>query len=94
MSTPVRALGLAFSFVVMFVLGAGAAWADEPVGAAWPDGPERSPLDMLILVGGGTGGLIVLIVLFGLLTARRNYVPPPPSTELEKIGDSTPAPHH
>lgn len=88
MRTPVRVLGFLLAAVVTFVLSSGAAWADAPVGDAWPDGPDRSALDLLIRFGGSVIGLIVVIALFGALTARNNYVPPPPGTELER------APHH
>ncbi|MCW2829711.1 MAG: hypothetical protein JWP31_403 [Aeromicrobium sp.] len=93
MRTPARALAVAVAFVVTFIVSTGAAFADQPTGDAWADGPEKSRLDLLILFGGGTVGLFVLIALFGLLTARNNYVPPPPGTEVEKVGDHTPA-HH
>lgn len=93
MRTPARALTVAFTFVVMFVVGTGAALADAPVGPAWPVGEKKSHLDLIILFGGGTVGLFILVVLFGLLTARNNYVPPPPSTELETTSGNSPA-HH
>jgi hypothetical protein len=93
MRTPARVLGLALAFVVTFIAGSAAAFADEPASPAWPAGPEKSHLDLLILFGGGTVGLFVLVSLLGLLTARTNYVPPPPSTELETSGDRTPAEH-
>ncbi|MFI5427773.1 hypothetical protein [Aeromicrobium sp. UC242_57] len=93
MRTPARVLGLALSFVVMFVAGTGAALADQPVGPAWPDGEGRSTLDTLLVFGGGTVVLFIVISLFGLLTARNNYVPPPPSTELATTGDKAPV-HH
>lgn len=86
-------LGLALSFVVMFVVGTGAALADQPVGDAWPDGEGRSTLDTLLLFGGGTVVLFVIISLFGLLTARNNYVPPAPSKDIAtKSGNA--AAHH
>ena len=94
MKTPARVLGFLFASVVVFLAGSGAAWADEPVCAAWPDTPARSLLDTLILFGGGTVGLFALVALFGLLTARNNYVPPAPSTEIEKASDNSPAAHH
>ena len=93
MRTPARVLGLALSFVVMFVAGTGAALADQPVSDAWPDAPGRSTLEIIVFFGGGTLGLFVLVWLFGLLTARNNYVPPAPSTEIAKAGDKSPA-HH
>lgn len=93
MKTPARVLGLVLATVVMFAAGSGAAFADAPVGPAWPKGPEKSHLDLLILFGGGTVGLFILVSLFGLLTARRNYVPPTPGTELETTSGSAPA-HH
>lgn len=86
-------LALVLATVVTFIAGAGAAFADAPVGGAWPEGESRSALDTLILFGGGTIGLFVVIALFGLLTARRNYVPPSPSTELETTSGNAPA-HH
>ncbi|VXC19360.1 hypothetical protein [Aeromicrobium sp. 9AM] len=94
MRTPARLLGPAFAFVVTFFAGSAAAFADEPTGGAWPDGPDRSHLDLLILFGGGTVGLFVLISLFALLTARNNYVPPAPGNEIHVRTDSTPTPHH
>ena len=93
MRTPARLLSAVFGTVVMFAIGSGAAFADEPASAAWPEGPEKSHLDLLILFGGGTVGLFIVISLFGLLTARNNYVPPAPSTEVEKAGDHNPV-HH
>lgn len=84
MKTPARVLGLVVATVVLFIAGSGAAWADEPASAAWPEGPHKSHLDLLILFGGGTLGLIVVLWIFGLLTARNNYVPPAPSADLEK----------
>lgn len=93
MKTPARVLSLVLATVVMFAAGSGAAFADAPVGSAWPKGSPKSTLDVLILFGGGTVGLFILISLFGLLTARHNYVPPSPGTELETTGDNTPA-HH
>jgi hypothetical protein len=87
-------LGLALAFVVTFFAGSAAAFADRPAGGAWPDGPERSHLDQLILFGGGTVGLFVVITLFALLTARNNYVPPAPGKEIHKASDTTPAQHH
>lgn len=86
-------LAVALSFVVMFVVGSGAALADAPASDAWPEGPDKSRLDLLILFGGSTVGLFILVALFGLMTARNNYVPPPPSTELATTGDKAPA-HH
>jgi hypothetical protein len=77
-------LGLALAFVVTFIAGSAAAFADEPASPAWPAPPEKSDLDLLILFGGSTLGLFVLVSLFALLTARKNYVPPAPSTDLEK----------
>ncbi len=94
MRTPARLLGPAFAFVITFFAGSAAAFADEPTGGAWPDGPDRSHLDLLILFGGGTVGLFVLISLFALLTARNNYVPPAPGNEIHVRTDSTPTPHH
>ena len=44
MRTPARLLGPAFAFVVTFFAGSAAAFADEPTGGAWPDGPDRSDL--------------------------------------------------
>lgn len=93
MRTPARVLGLALSFVVMFVAGTGAALADQPVGPAWPDGEGRSVLDTLVLFGGGTVGLFVVISLLALMTARKNYVPPAPSTEVAATGGKAAA-HH
>ncbi len=93
MKTPARVLGLVVATVVMFAAGTGAALADAPTGAAWPEGEGRSVLDTVLLFGGGTVGLFVLVALFGLLTARNNYVPPSPSTELVTKGDNSPA-HH
>jgi len=93
MKTPARVLGLVLATVVTFIAGSGAAFADAPVGSAWPRGESKSHLDQLILFGGGTVGLFVVIALFGLLTARHNYVPPSPSTELETTGGDNPA-HH
>ena len=87
-------LGLAVAFVVTFFAGSAAAFADQPAGGAWPDGPERSHLYLLILFGGGTLGLFVVITLFALLTARNNYVPPAPGKEIHKVSDTTPAQHH
>ncbi len=94
MRTPARLLGPAFAFVITFVAGSAAAFADAPTGGAWPDGPERSHLDLLILFGGGTVGLFVLISLFALLTARTNYVPPAPGNEIHVRTDTTPTQHH
>ncbi len=94
MRTPARLLGPAFAFVITFFAGSAAAFADEPTGSAWPDGPHRSHLDLLILFGGGTVGLFVLISLFALLTARKNYVPPAPGNEIHVRTDTTPTPHH
>jgi hypothetical protein len=94
MRTPARLLGPAFAFVITFFAGSAAAFADEPTGGAWPDGPDRSHLDLLILFGGGTVGLFVVISLFALLTARNNYVPPAPGNEIHVRTDSTPSPHH
>lgn len=93
MRTPARVLGLALSFVVMFVAGTGAALADQPTGPAWPVAEGRSTLDTLLVFGGSTIGLFVLISLFALMTARKNYVPPAPSTDLAATGDKAPA-HH
>jgi hypothetical protein len=93
MRTPARALTLALSFVVVFVTGSAAAFADTPVGPAWPTDEGRSTLGQIVVFGGGTLALFVVIALFGLLTARNNYVPPPPSTELEPAGDNAPV-HH
>ncbi len=93
MSTPARALTAVSTFVLMFVVGTGAALADAPVGPAWPRGEGKSHLDLVILFGGSTVGLFILVALFGLLTARNNYVPPPPSTELETTSGNSPA-HH
>ena len=93
MRTPARVLGLALTFVVMLVGGAGTAFADQPATAAWPEGEGRSTLDTLLVFGGSTVGLFILVALFGLLTARNNYVPPAPSTELEKPAGSAAA-HH
>lgn len=86
-------LGLALSFVVMFVAGTGAALADQPIGDSWPDGESRSALDTLLLFGGGTVVLFIVITLFALLTARRNYVPPAPSTDVAVAGGKDVA-HH
>lgn len=94
MRTPARLLAPALAFVVTFVAGSAAAFADEPKGGAWPDGEHRSDLWLLVLFGGGTLGLFVLITLFALLTARRNYVPPAPGTEIHVRTDTTPAQHH
>jgi hypothetical protein len=94
MRTPARLLGPALAFVITFFAGSAAAFADEPTGGAWPDGPDRSRLDLLILFGGGTVGLFVLITLFALLTARKNYVPPAPGKEIHVRTDSAPAQHH
>jgi hypothetical protein len=94
MRTPARLLGPAFAFVITFFAGSAAAFADEPTGGAWPDGPDRSRLDLLILFGGGTVGLFVLISLFALLTARKNYVPPAPGNEIHVRTDTSPTPHH
>ena len=93
MKTAARVLGLVLATVVMVATGAGAAFADAPVGSAWPEAPTKSTLDHVILFGGGTIGLFIVIVLFGLLTARNNYVPPSPGTELETTSGNTPA-HH
>ncbi len=93
MRTPARVLGLALAFVVTFISGSAAAWADAPVGDAWPEGPERSHLYLLVLFGGGTVGLFVLVSLFALLTARNNYVPPAPGNEIHKVADRTPTRH-
>ena len=38
MKTPARVLGLVVATVVMFAAGTGAALADAPTGAAWPEG--------------------------------------------------------
>jgi hypothetical protein len=94
MRTPARLLGLALAFVVTFSAGSAAAFADQPTGPAWPEGPERSHLFLLVLFGGGTVGLFVIITLFALLTARNNYVPPAPGKEIHKAADTTPAHHH
>lgn len=94
MRTPARLLAPALAFVVTFVAGSAAAFADEPTGGAWPDGEERSDLYLLVLFGGGTLGLFVIISLFALLTARNNYVPPAPGKEIHKAADTTPAHHH
>ena len=94
MRTPARLLGLVFSFVAIFFAGAAAAFADEPASPAWPDGPHRSHLDLLILFGGGTFGLFVLITLFALVTARTNYVPPAPGNEIHVRTDTSVTPHH
>lgn len=93
MRTPARVLGLALAFVVTFFAGAATAFADAPVGPAWPDGPERSGLWLLVVFGGGTVGLFVLITLFGILTARTNYVPPAPGKEIHVLSDNAPTPH-
>lgn len=93
MKTAARVLGLVLTTVVMFAAGSGAAFADAPVGSAWPEAPTKSTLDHVILFGGGTGGLFILLVLFGLLTARNNYVPPSPGTALETTSDNAPAKH-
>ena len=93
MRTPARLLALALTSVVVFIAGSGAAWADAPDSPAWPEGPERSHLYLLVLFGGGTLGLFVIVVLFGLLTARNNYVPPAPGTDIVPAGDKSPA-HH
>jgi hypothetical protein len=93
MRTPARVLGLVLATVVTFIAGSGAAFADAPAGAAWPEGKGRSALDTIILFGGGTVGLFIVVALFGLLTARNNYVPPAPSTELEPTSGNSPA-HH
>jgi hypothetical protein len=94
MRTPARLLGLAFAFVVTFLAGSTAAFADEPVDGYWSGGQERSDLWLLVVFGGGTVGLFVLITLFALLTARRNYVPPPPGNEIQTVADSSPTRHH
>jgi hypothetical protein len=94
MKTAARVLGLVLATVVMFVAGSGAAFADAPVGSAWPEAPTKSTLDHVILFGGGTAGLFILVVLLGLLTARRNYVPPSPSTELETTSGNGNTPAH
>lgn len=93
MRTPARALTLALSFVVVFVTGSAAAFADTPVGEAWPSEEGRGTLGQILVFGGGTLALFVVIALFGLLTARHNYVPPAPSTEIEPAGDHAPV-HH
>lgn len=93
MRTPARALAVVLAFVVTFFAGTATAFADAPVGDAWPDGPERSNLYLLVLFGGGTVGLFVVIALFALLTARNNYVPPAPGKEIHVLSDNTPA-HH
>jgi hypothetical protein len=93
MKTAARVLGLVLATVVMFVAGSGAAFADAPVGSAWPEA-TKSTLDHVILFGGGTAGLFILVVLLGLLTARRNYVPPSPSTELETTSGTGNTPAH
>ncbi len=94
MRTPARLLGPALAFVVTFFAGSAAAFADEPTGGAWPEGPHRSDLCLLIVFGGGTVGLFVIITLFALLTARKNYVPPAPGNEIHVRTDTTPAQHH
>jgi hypothetical protein len=93
MRTPARLLGPALAFVVTFFAGSAAAFAAEPTGGAWPEGPDRSDLWLLVVFGGGTVGLFVLITLFALLTARKNYVPPAPGNEIHVRTDSSPA-HH
>jgi hypothetical protein len=93
MRTPARLFGLALSFVVTFFAGSAAAFADEPTGSAWPEGPERSDLWLLVVFGGGTVGLFVIITLFALLTARNNYVPPAPGKEIHVLSDTTPVQH-
>ncbi|WP_162891099.1 hypothetical protein [Aeromicrobium sp. A1-2] len=93
MRTPARVLGLAAAFVATFIASSAAAWADQPASDAWPAGPDRSHLYLLVLFGGGTLGLFVVISLFGLLTARNNYVPPAPGTDVEVRPGSSPA-HH
>ena len=94
MRTPARLLGPALAFVVTFFAGSAAAFAAEPTGGAWPAGPERSDLWLLVVFGGGTVGLFVIITLFALLTARKNYVPPAPGNEIHVRTDATPAQHH
>jgi TRAP-type C4-dicarboxylate transport system permease small subunit len=94
MRTPARVLGLALAFVATFFAGSAGAFAAEPTGGAWPEGPDRSHLYLLVLFGGGTLGLFVVITLFALLTARNNYVPPAPGKEIHRASDATPARHH
>jgi hypothetical protein len=93
MRTPARVLGLALAFVVTFVAGSAAAWADTPASPAWPAPKHDSHLDLLLLFGGSTVGLFVLISLFALLTARRNYVPPAPGNEVVKPSGDAPVRH-
>lgn len=93
MTIPTRVFGLLIATATFLAIGVGAAVADEPASAAWPDGEGRSVLDTLLFFGGGTIGLFALIALFGLLTARKNYTPPPPSTELAPASSSAAA-HH
>jgi hypothetical protein len=94
MRTPARLLGPALAFVITFFAGSATAFAAEPTGGAWPEGPERSDLWLLVVFGGGTVGLFVIITLFALLTARKNYVPPAPGNEIHVRTDTTPAQHH
>ncbi|MGJ9421733.1 hypothetical protein [Aeromicrobium sp. CF3.5] len=88
-----RASTLAATFLITFIAGATAAFADAPVGDDWPAAEGRGVLGNLVVFGGGTLALFAVVALFGLLTARNNYVPPPPSRELATTPGNTPAQH-
>lgn len=93
MTTPARVLGFLLATVVTFASGSAAAWADAPVGSAWPDAQGRGTLGTLVFFGGCTVGLYILVALFGLLTARNNFTPAAPGKEIHTVGDQTPVKH-
>ena len=85
MKAPARILAVLTTTLVVVGTTSATAWADAPVGGAWPEADQRSNLELFLYLGAATGGLFVVITLFGLLTARNNYVPPAPgSASLEQ----------
>ncbi|MCW2751803.1 MAG: hypothetical protein JWR83_2913 [Aeromicrobium sp.] len=93
MTTPARVISLVFATVATVAASSAAAWADSPVGPAWPTPHNRSVLGELVFFGGFTIGLYILIVLFGLLTARKNFTPAAPGKEIHVASEKTPAQH-
>ena len=93
MTTPARVISLVFATVATLAVSSAAAWADSPVGPAWPKSHNRSTLGELVFFGGFTIGLYILIVLFGLLTARKNFTPAAPGKEIHVASEKTPAKH-